>query len=315
MVTAFTSGPVRVRVPATSANLGPAFDCAGLALARYDEIEVRVTASGLTVEVGGEGAGDLRRDERHLVVRAARAAFDELGEQPPGLELRCTNAIPHGRGLGSSAAAIVGGVVAARALAGRTGDEATGRDALALAARLEGHPDNVAACLAGGLTFAWQGDVGIDTFRVDPHPRLEAVAVLPRERVRTKAARGLLPVTVPHGDAAANAARATLLAPALAENPELLLAATRDSLHQGYRRQAMPRTLELVDRLRAAGHAAVVSGAGPTVLVLGTARMVPAAITVIEAVEPTWRVERLQVDRTGTTLRAACAARIGGEEC
>lgn len=305
MALAFTSAPVRVRVPATSANLGPGFDCAGLALAWYDEIEARVTSGGVTVTVDGEGAGDLRRDERHLVVRAARAAFDQLGGQPAGLELRCTNTIPHGRGLGSSAAAIVGGVVAARALAGRTGDDATGVEALALAARFEGHPDNVAACLAGGLTLAWSGDGGIDTFRVRPHPRLEAVAALPRERLGTKAARAMLPSAVPHGDAAANASRAALLAPAVAKRPDLLLAATRDSLHQGYRRQAMPRTLDLVDRLRADGHAAVVSGAGPTVLVLGTEDMVPAAIRLIEAAEPSWRVERLEIDQTGTTLAKA----------
>lgn len=302
------SGSVRVRVPATCANLGSGFDCAGLALARYDEIEARVTSGGLTVEVDGEGAGDLRRDERHLVVRAARAAFDELGGQPAGLAFRCRNFIPHGRGLGSSAAAIVAGVVAARALAGRTGDEATGGAALALAAKLEGHPDNVAACLRGGLTLAWSGDGGIETFRVDPHSGVEVLVALPRERLRTKTARGLLPAAVPHGDAAANAGRAALLVPALAQRPELLLAATRDSLHQPYRRQAMPRTLDLVDRLRAAGHAAVVSGAGPTVLVLGTADMVPAATTLMEAAEPGWRIQRLQVDRTGTTFANAAGS-------
>jgi homoserine kinase len=148
--------PVVVRAPATSANLGPGFDALGLALALYDQVEARVARRGLSVEVSGEGADTARLGERHLVVRAMRAAFARLGGQPPGLALRCVNTIPHGRGLGSSAAAIVSGVLAAQALAGESASPLSGPDVLRLATELEGHPDNVAACLAGGFTISWR---------------------------------------------------------------------------------------------------------------------------------------------------------------
>lgn len=149
----FGQDVVRVRVPATSANLGPGYDALGLALALHDQVEARVTPSGVSISVWGEGAELADAGERHLVVFAMRAAFDELGVgQPPGIELRCVNGIPQGRGLGSSAAAISAGILAARALAGApTGPQ----DALQLANALEGHPDNVAPCLYGGLTVAW----------------------------------------------------------------------------------------------------------------------------------------------------------------
>ena len=153
-MSAWSEGPVLVRVPATSANLGPGFDVLGLALGLHDEVEVAVTPAGLSIEVSGEGAAEVAdADEKHLVVRAMRVCFDDLGlAQPPGLALRCVNRIPHGRGLGSSAAAIVAGLLAARALAGASLDT----DAvLPLANELEGHPDNVAPCLLGGLTIAW----------------------------------------------------------------------------------------------------------------------------------------------------------------
>ena len=153
----WSEDPVLVRVPATSANLGPGFDALGLALGLHDEVEAAVTASGLSIEVSGEGAAEVAdAGEKHLVVRAMRVAFDDLGvDQPPGLALRCVNRIPHGRGLGSSAAAIVAGILAARALAGAS---VAPQDALPLASALEGHPDNVAPCLFGGLTIAWLAD-------------------------------------------------------------------------------------------------------------------------------------------------------------
>src|SRR4051812_42532377 len=152
----FRAAPVRVRVPATSANLGPGFDALGLALSLYDDVVVRVTDDpGLTVDVAGMGAATVARNARNLVVRSMRAAFDRLGGRPRGLEVVCANRVPHGRGLGSSAAAIVAGVVAARALVVGGTEKMDDDDALRLAASLEGHPDNVAACLRGGLTLAW----------------------------------------------------------------------------------------------------------------------------------------------------------------
>jgi homoserine kinase len=276
---AFRSEPVRVRVPATSANLGPGFDALGLALGLYDEIEVAVAPDGLTVRVHGEGADEVPQDDTHLVVRALRATLERLGGQPTGLTLTCTNRIPHGRGMGSSAAAIVAGVIAARALVPESADRLDDAETLALATKIEGHPDNVAACLRGGLTVAWTDAQAIaHAVRLEPAP-FDTVLFVPETPVSTRAARGLLPDVVPHGDAAVNAGRAALLVAALTSmarrergngagqvDIDLLMAATEDRLHQAYRVPAMPQSAELVADLRAHGHPAVVSGAGPTVL-------------------------------------------------
>ncbi|MGH3168279.1 MAG: homoserine kinase [Trebonia sp.] len=283
----WSDGPERVlvRVPATSANLGPGFDSLGLALTLYDEVEARVVASELDIDVTGEGAADVAdAREKHLIVRAMRAAFDDVGRgQPPGIALRCVNRIPHGRGLGSSAAAIVAGVLAGRALAGVS---VAPDDGLPLASQLEGHPDNVAPCLYGGLTVAWMTDsstaggtggstgstgggvrgVVARAVRLEPVAGIRPVAIIAPAPVSTEVARGLLPRSVPHEDAARNAGRAALLVAALTQRPEALLDATEDRLHQDYRAPAMPATHDLVLRLRAAGVPAVVSGAGPSVL-------------------------------------------------
>jgi homoserine kinase len=278
----FRAAPARVRVPATSANLGPGFDSFGLALALYDDVVVRVAESGLTVDVAGEGADEVRRDKRNLVVQAVRATFDALGGQPRGLEIVCANRIPHGRGLGSSAAAIVAGVLAARELV-LGGSERLPADAvLQLAAQLEGHPDNVAACLAGGFTMAWTEPATVTAGTISApqrltralhlavHKSIAAVVFVPDTKSSTTKARKLLPESVPHDAAAANAARAALLSQALTRRPELLFVATEDSLHQPYRASAMPRSAALLARLREAGIAAVISGAGPSVLALAT---------------------------------------------
>ena len=259
---------VRVRVPATSANLGPGFDALGLALDLYDDVDVEMAGSGLSVEVSGEGEETAGRGEEHLVVRTFRAAYASIGGVAEGgLRIRCVNRIPHARGLGSSSAATIAGILAARAL--HPGGAAfTDEDVLALATRIEGHPDNVAPCLAGGLTIAWQIAEGPRLARLDVSPRVRPVALVPDARLSTERARGLLPEMVPHADAAANSGRAALLIAALTAAPEFLLDATEDRLHQSYRAPAMPESLELVERLRGKGVAAVVSGAGPTVLAL-----------------------------------------------
>jgi len=272
-VPSFRGAPVRVRVPATSANLGPGFDSAGLALSLYDEVVVQALDTGLRVDIEGEGADYLPRDERHLIVSSLHAAFDRLGGRPGGLVISCTNRIPHSRGLGSSSAAICAAVVAARALV-EGGVDALGDDALLdLADELEGHPDNVAACLRGGVTFAWGDPVRV--LRLDADPRLAPVALVPATRSSTKKVRGLLPASVPYEDAVFNAARAALLPTALTSAPELLMAATEDRLHQGYRRPAYPGSADLVDALRAHGVPAAISGAGPTVLALTSGGILP----------------------------------------
>jgi homoserine kinase len=289
---------VRVRVPATSANLGPAFDCAGLALSRYDVLDFAVLPSGLEVSVSGIGAGQLPTDESHLVVRAFRAACDQLGWTPSGLRVVADNDIPQGRGMGSSAAAVVAGVVGAWALCPDVDDVDT--DAvLRLTSELEGHPDNVAPCLLGGATLSWTGDGGARAVRLDVDPAVRPVVLVPEGTLSTHVARGLLPDVVPHADAAFNAARSALLVHALTTDPALLFEATDDRLHQHPRAAAMPDSLALIDRLRAHGHAAVVSGAGPSVLVLGPAGAGPdvAALT-----PPGWTALALEVDAAGAEV-------------
>ncbi|SFU04102.1 homoserine kinase [Geodermatophilus amargosae] len=301
---------MRVRVPATSANLGPAFDCAGLALTLHDVVEFAVRDSGLSVEVSGVGAGELPADESHLVVRAFRAACEQLGWTPPGLCVRAVNAIPQGRGMGSSAAAVVAGVVGAWVLCPEV--EAIDGDAvLRLVSQIEGHPDNVAACLLGGATLSWTTPEGARADRLPVSDEVLPVVLVPEATLSTHVARTLLPAAVPHADAAFNAARAALLVHALVAEPSQLLEATEDRLHQRQRAAAMPGTIALVDRLRAAGHAAVVSGAGPSVLVLTRRHPddVPgdpaAAVRVREVTCTTpegWRVYPLEVDLSGARV-------------
>jgi homoserine kinase len=264
----FVDEPVLVRAPATSANLGPGFDALGLALALYDDVRARVTPDGIRVSVTGEGEGDLATDETHLVAASALAAFDRLGVRPPGLEIACRNRIPQARGMGSSSAAIVAGILLARGLVPDGEMRMDAAAVIRLATEIEGHPDNVAACVLGGLTIAWTGPGGAEAVRMAPAARVQPVIFVPEERGLTAHARAALPETVPHRDAAANAGRSALLIYALTGDPSHLMAATEDRLHQAYRAPGAPATAALVDELRSAGIAAVVSGAGPSVLAL-----------------------------------------------
>ncbi|NNM45752.1 homoserine kinase [Knoellia koreensis] len=271
---------VTVRVPASSANLGPGFDSIGLALGLWDTCTATVTDTpGIVVDVEGEGAQDVPRDGSHLVVRTMLRAWEALGvEPPPGLHLQCANTVPHGRGLGSSATAIVTGILAAQGIddvcRGAGGDGASPDLGFVndLAAELEGHPDNSSASVFGGLTLSWSDEPGrTSTVRLEPHPDVRALVFVPATQLSTAKARSVLPTHVRHGDAASNSARAALLVHAVTSQPAYLLAATREWLHQEARRESFSSSMALVDRLRAAGHAAVISGAGPSVLVLTTA--------------------------------------------
>jgi homoserine kinase len=356
-MTNWTPRAVRVRVPATSANLGPGFDALGLALGRYDEVVAEITDSALTIQVAGQGEAAADAGEAHLVVRAMRAAFAAAGTgQPPGLALRCVNAIPQGRGLGSSAGAVVAGVLAAQALAfphsansGRpnpappssaslgpaappssAGLDAAGSPssaspaaldvagpgagagvrfadpwALGVATGLEGHPDNVAACLAGGLTVAWTSAGGARAIRLEPVMGLTPVLCVPAFELATEQARQALPATVPHHDAAANAGRAALLVVALTQAPDLLFDATRDLLHEPYRAPLMPATAQVIGRLREAGIPAVLSGAGPSVLAFTMAGQTPGPVEVDSIVRQAgteWHISPLDVDRQGAAI-------------
>lgn len=303
----------RVRVPATSANLGPGFDALGLALALYDDVEVRALGSAdVVVDVVGEGAEEVPSGDDHLVVRALRHALDHVGAPQTGLHLTCRNRIPHGRGLGSSAGAVVAGLLAARALVAEP--ESLDDDVvLRLATELEGHPDNAAPALLGGATVAWSDQAAgtVHAARLPVHEDVAPVVVVPGTRLATSHARGVLPATVPHGDAAFQAGRAALLVEALGRRPDLLLPATEDRLHQGYRRPVMKESMALVDALRARDVAAVVSGAGPTVLVLARATgTVDGATDADDALTAVfggamggWRIVRLGIDTAGAAWR------------
>lgn len=269
---------VAVRAPASSANLGPGFDAVGLGLALWDEYVVELTGDRLDIRVTGEGFGEIPCDASHLVYRCLTDGLRDLGfETPPGLLLHARNAVPHSRGLGSSATAIVAGYALASALARLAAhpDLPPGADVrLDLAwvndraAEVEGHPDNSSASVYGGLTVSVTDDTGTHTVHVDAHPEVDAIALVPTTRLATSTARAVLPELVPLSVAARNGARVGLLVEALSRRPDLLLVATVDLLHQEARRPSYPDSMALVDALRADGLAAVISGAGPTVLVL-----------------------------------------------
>jgi homoserine kinase len=300
---------VHVKVPATSANLGPGFDTLGLALAHYDELEVAtLDAPGLEVEVHGVGEGEVPLDDSHLVVRSIAHTFAARGYERPPLRLVASNRIPHGRGLGSSGAAIVAGVMAAKGLLEGV-ETFTADDLLDLATELEGHPDNVAPALFGGLTIAWTTPEGPRHKKLIVHRGVSPLVLVPEHEMSTALARSLQPASVPHEDAVFNVSRSALLVAALIQSPELLLQATEDKLHQSYRAEAMPETDRLIKALRAAGHAAVVSGAGPSILVLASdpSERADAARVVEETADTVWQALPLAVDFKGATVTPADA--------
>ncbi|HET8896658.1 MAG TPA: homoserine kinase [Protaetiibacter sp.] len=296
---------VTVRVPATTANLGPGFDTLGMALAVYDELQVTVREQpGATVQVIGVGEGEVPTDETNLVVRSIAHTFEAVGQQMPGLDLVAHNTIPHGRGMGSSGAAIVSGIMAAKGLLEGI-VEFDAERLLALATDLEGHPDNVAPALFGGLTITWVTPDGPRFKKLIVHRGVSPLVAVPSERTMSTAlARSLQPESVPHEDAIFNVSRSALLIAALVQSPELLLAATEDKLHQSYRASAMPETDALIHLLRADGLAAVVSGAGPSILVLGSdpAQRLRAAELIQQHAESRWECLMLAVDFRGATV-------------
>jgi len=286
------TGPLHfhLRVPATSANLGPGYDTMGLALGLYDEITVvaaprQGVEATIEITVEGEGSATLPRDASHLVVKLVEKILASKGYSLPDLEVRAQNNIPHSRGLGSSASAVASAVMTADALLPEGLSE---EEKLQIGSRIEGHPDNYVPALRGGVAISWQrapsagssatedasSTISKDipgefrTARLTPHAELRTVVAIPNFEQSTQVARDLLPEQVGHAVAARNSARAALLVHALTSAPELLMEATEDSLHQEQRRPAFPGSMALVDELRSAGLAAVISGAGPSVLVL-----------------------------------------------
>ncbi|OBG36190.1 homoserine kinase [Mycolicibacter heraklionensis] len=273
-----------VAVAASSANLGPGFDSLGLALGLYDEVIVETVESGLVVQVEGEGAGQVPLTSDHLVVQGILRGMHEAGVEAPGMVVRCRNAIPHQRGLGSSAAAVVGGLAVVNGLVAQLDRPGLSETQLIqLASEFEGHPDNAAAAVLGGAVVSWtakaadgQTDYAAAPLRL--HPDIHLFPAIPQLRSSTAETRALLPEQVSHRDARFNVSRAALLVVALTERPDLLLAATEDVLHQPQRGAAQPESAAFLELLRRHGIAAVLSGAGPAVIALTTATQLPAAV-------------------------------------
>jgi homoserine kinase len=305
--TSLVGRSVIVRVPATTANLGPGFDTLGMALTIQDELIVTVVdGNAITVDVHGVGQGEVPTDGTNLIARSLAHAFASKGIDVPGLHLVATNVIPHGRGLGSSGAAIVSGVLAAKGILEGV-VEFSSQELLALATDMEGHPDNIAPSLFGGLTIAWMTDEGPKHKKLSVHRGVSLVVAVPDDAsMSTQLARSLQPETVPHKDAIFNLSRSALLIAALIQSPELLFEATEDKLHQNYRASAMKDTDALLQSLRAKGYAAVVSGAGPSVLVLCSdpSQRLGVADMVSSHKGGTWTSHMLTVDERGATVEA-----------
>ena len=299
----FKATLAQVSVPATSANLGPGFDTFGLALDLRDRYAAQVLDDPIfDVDVSGEGADEVKKDKNNLVIKSMLRGFEFMGQKPRGIALRALNLTPHSRGLGSSASAIVGGLALARDLVLGGEQYMSGEELMALATELEGHPDNVAAAIHGGATIAWMEDIyGVKTGRsvsIPVHHDIKAILFIPESHLSTSKARKLLPETIPHRDAVLNSSHTALLSIALSTRPDLLLTATEDFLHQSYRAEAYPKSMALVVKLRAAGVAATISGAGPSVLVLHNSSETE-VLEIIKAAGSSFSAKELAISRSG----------------
>lgn len=260
---------VKVRVPATVANLGPGYDSLGAAIRMHLEIEIEPRRDSIEISVEGEGAEQLPADETNLVIRSMNTFFDHVGRRPSGFAVKVRNPIPLGAGLGSSAAAIVGGLFAARAVTGRNVPQI---EMIQLATDLEGHADNVMPALVGGLVVCYRGETEDDVryFRVEPSDRLVPILAVPREGFPTKTARKALPAEVKFGDAQFTASRAALLVAAMSAGAgaDVIADAMNDRLHEPHRLKLMPETSAVYDEISKAGLPVALAGAGPSLLVV-----------------------------------------------
>ena len=297
---------VRVRVPASTANLGAGFDALGMALGLYNEVEVEVAGRGLSLEITGEGAERLQAlGERNLVSRTVSQTLRHLGVAAEGLRIRMLNRIPLSRGLGSSSAAVMGGVAAAAALAGATIEP---EPMLDLALPYEGHPDNITPALLGGLTVATLVHGQVRCVKLPVPPDLQAVAVIPEFHLSTALARKALPPTVPRADAVFNVGRVALFLAAMQSGRlDLLREAARDRLHQPYRAPLVPGMSDVLEEGERAGAlACFLSGAGPTLLALvcGDGEAIGARMAACwkERAGVTARVLALPIERDGLKI-------------
>lgn len=299
------SGEVSVVVPATTANLGPGFDSVGLCLDLVDRVSLRRRESGSSdiIDVVGAGADNVPRDESNLVLGTIKQLYRDIGIELGPLHLRCVNRIPHGMGLGSSAAAIVGALLVAKELARVSGCDVGDIDVFQIASDMEGHPDNVGPCVFGGMSVSWDEQGAWEVAQLRPDEHITACLAVPDSALSTKAARELIPLTISHRDAVRNTARAALLIHAFTTDPSLLFPATQDFLHQRYREGAYPHSYALVSALRDRGVAATISGAGPTVIAFGTSDLMGCMLDAVGQ-----SADHFQVVRTAINNRGAFVA-------
>ena len=298
---------IRVKAPATTANMGPGYDCLGMALDVWNTLEVEVLDSAEpVVEIVGEGAGELGTGRDNLVYRSMEFLFKDAGQDMPAVRLKCDNAIPLARGMGSSAAAIASGLVAANAICSQ---DYAPNDLLEMAATIEGHPDNVAAAVLGGmqLVIADQTEEGnrLFTVPINVPPELHAVIFVPDVRISTEDARAVLPEKVSVADAVHNMGRVGLLVASMATNhPEYLAIATQDRLHQPYRQPLFPAMKVIFQAALDAGALGVfLSGSGSTVLALTQGREMIVAYEMAEAARQASAEGKVSV--TQPTVRGA----------
>ncbi len=258
---------VKIRVPATAANIGPGFDCLGVALNIYNHIEAEEWDNGLHINISGEKCSDIPVDETNLVYRSMKKVFDRAGFSPKGIRLNQTNGIPVTRGLGSSAACIVGGMVAANALAGFPFDM---DELMKMAVKEDGHPDNVVPAMIGGMTAACIEGDEVLYVRMQPPEAIKFAVIIPDVKLRTAKAREVIPRVIPLEDAVFNISRtAVLVSSFMTGKIENLMAATQDRLHQPYRKDLIPHWDAIYSFARELGAKGVfLSGAGPTIIAL-----------------------------------------------
>lgn len=273
---------VKVSVPATTANLGPGFDTLGMALEFYNTVEMEEREDGLTIEIEGEGEDYLPRDDQNIVYRSAREVFAAVGYEPKGLWIKLINRIPVASGLGSSSAAIIGGLLAANKLTGGRLDE---ESILDLAIRIEGHPDNVTPAYLGGMTVSCVNDGRTNYIKTAFPPELRTVVAVPEFQLSTAEARRILPQEVSLKDAVYNVSRSSLLVAAILTGKfDLLSVAMDDKLHQPYRAKLIPGLDRVFEAGKNAGaKAVVISGAGPSIIAFATTDVEPIGRAMAEA--------------------------------
>jgi homoserine kinase len=316
---------IRIQIPATTANLGPGFDCLGMALSLYNEIEIEMLqaddnpplmpldyrpAGAYEIFIDGEGSIELPRDVGNLIARSMQRVFDQINFEHHGLRIRSINRIPLMGGLGSSSAAIVGGLIAANEL---SGNQLTHTELLTLAIEIEGHPDNVAPALFGGLVIVASDQRGPIVSQVEV-PEMKVVLVTPNLRVSTEEARRLIPKTILHSDAVFNAGRVALVAQALSSGDyDLLGRAMDDRLHQPFRKHLITGYDEVMGAAKSAGASAMaISGSGPSLIAFAPDRHAVIAKAMQAAFKQHGVESRawiLEVDRAGAGVIARSAQR------